>query len=119
VKEGERPLIVNILGTEYEISFKSEETDERLKDIAGYCNSYTKKIVIDKIGVEKYEFDFKDAFAKETLRHEIVHAFLSESGLKFDGNVWNGSWAKNEEMVDWIAIQFPKILKAFQETDCL
>lgn len=55
---------------------------------------------------------------KQVLRHEIVHAFLYESGL--DGSTWKThGWAVNEEMVDWIAIQFPKILKAFQECNCL
>ena len=27
-------------------------------------------------------------------------------------------WAKNEEMVDWIAIQYPKIKKVFQQLGC-
>jgi len=30
-----------------------------------------------------------------------------------------GAWARHEEMVDWIAIQFPKIMKAFQEVGAL
>ena len=46
-------------------------------------------------------------------RHELIHAFLYESGLDAC------SWANNEEMVDWIAIQFPKLFKAFQEVGCL
>jgi hypothetical protein len=47
------------------------------------------------------------------MRHELVHAFLFESGLH------NDSWAANEAAVDWIANQFPKILKAFQEAGCI
>ena len=27
-------------------------------------------------------------------------------------------WTKNEEMVDWIAIQYPKIKKVFQQLGC-
>ena len=27
-------------------------------------------------------------------------------------------WARNEEMVDWIAIQYPKIKKVFQQLGC-
>ena len=42
---------------------------------------------------------------KKNLRHEIVHAFLFESGL-----AENSEWAYNEEMVDWIAKQGPKII---------
>ena len=37
---------------------------------------------------------------KKVIRHELVHAFLFESGLSVN------SWADNEEIVDWIAIQF-------------
>ena len=54
-----------------------------------------------------------------TLRHEITHAFLNESGLQNDTSVPGSGWATNEEMVDWIAIQFPKMKKAFEEADCL
>ena len=51
---------------------------------------------------------------KTTLRHEIVHAFLGESGLSANSNETD-AWARNEEMVDWIAIQGPKIWKAWKE----
>ena len=47
---------------------------------------------------------------KKVLRHEIIHAYLGESGLRS-----SSEWAENEEMVDWFAIQFPKILKTFSE----
>lgn len=51
--------------------------------------------------------------------HEITHAFLDESGLQHCSSVPMGAWARHEEMVDWIAIQFPKIMKAFQEVGAL
>ena len=51
---------------------------------------------------------------KQTLRHEIVHAFLGESGLSNNSNSID-AWARNEEVVDWFAIQGPKIYKAWQE----
>jgi hypothetical protein len=55
---------------------------------------------------------------RETIRHEIVHAFLNESGLGWNALPNERAWAKNEEMVDWIAIQFPKIAKVFRELGC-
>ena len=58
-------------------------------------------------------------FRKQILRHEIIHAFLSESGLEASGNSFGGSWAQNEEMVDWIAIQAPKLFAAFSEVDAI
>ena len=45
---------------------------------------------------------------KEILRHELIHAFLVESGLNR-----NCGW-HNEEMVDWLAIQFNKIKDIFK-----
>ena len=52
-----------------------------------------------------------------TLRHEILHAFLHESGL-WGCSLESTSWAMNEEMVDWVAIQFPKILKVYRQLGC-
>ena len=59
-----------------------------------------------------------NSYTKKVLRHEIIHAFLYESGL------WNNSgdveaWAQSEEMTDWFSIQFPKILRAFQEVKAI
>ena len=52
---------------------------------------------------------------KLTLRHEILHAFLFESGLDAGSIATYGPWANNEEMVDWFAIQSPKIFKVYSE----
>jgi hypothetical protein len=43
------------------------------------------------------------------MRHELIHAFLFESGLDCC------SWADKEEIVDWIAIQFPKLQNVFEQ----
>lgn len=56
---------------------------------------------------------------KQTIRHEIVHAFFDESGLQESGVHFTGSWAINEEMVDWIAIQGPKIYEAWRAAGAL
>ena len=53
-------------------------------------------------------------YQRKVIRHELTHALLFESGLSNDS-----SWAENEEVVDWIAIQFPKMIKAFEEVDCI
>ncbi len=55
-----------------------------------------------------------DEIIRRTARHEIVHAFLAESGLD-----QNSDWARNEEIVDWIALQGPKIFKAWQEAGAI
>lgn len=116
---------VNILGTDYIIEIHKWDEDKCLKDnsFAGYCCDDIPLIVIaDMDDTEHFCFQNeidKDNYAKSCLRHEIIHAFLNESGLKHNANATDRSWSKNEEMVDWIAIQFPKILKAYKEVGVL
>lgn len=33
--------------------------------------------------------------------------------------IYERGWAKNEEMIDWLAFQTPKIYRAFREAKCL
>lgn len=110
-------MTINILGTPYEVIEQSETENPKLEEADGICEQYSKKIVIgdffreprDKMTVERLE-DYR----KKVLRHEIIHAFLGESGLRECS-----SWAESEEMVDWWAIQFEKIYQAFVEADAL
>lgn len=46
-------------------------------------------------------------------------AFFDESGLGDSANAVDCAWAKNEEMVDWFALQGPKIWKAWQEANAI
>lgn len=99
---------VNVLGTEYSINYATAEEDKDLEKLSGYCMTSQKRIVIEKKKEEPY-------IEKWILRHEIIHAFLHESGLEKEA-----SWADDEELlVDWIALQFPKMLKAFQDSQAL
>ena len=81
----------------------------------GYCDYTGRRIVVL---AEPRKNDSMDDFKVEQqriIRHEILHAFLCESGLI--GNTYSveNGWAKNEEMVDWFAIQSPKIYKVYLE----
>ncbi len=116
---------INILGTEYRIETHkvSEDSFMEEKRLAGYCEEESKLIVVADMSEEKYfvgmDEKAQEAYRKKTLRHEIMHAFLNESGLSDDSNRFDGAWAKNEEMVDWFAIQSPKIFKVFAELGIL
>lgn len=103
---------VNILGTEYEISGKTKAEDPFLEKCDGYCDKSSKKIVI-LIKDEKSELDDFEWYRKKVLRHEIIHAFLYESGLH--ENWTHPQYGHDETYVDWIALQFDKLLKAFKE----
>ncbi len=108
---------VNILGTEYTISEKDESEDKLLKECDGYCDKTTKEIVIMKISSDNCNIHNSEWYRKKVLRHEIVHAFLFESGLHECTN--KSEDTHDEQMVDWIAIQFPKILEAYKKTGCV
>lgn len=116
---------VIILGTEYSIKTHKVSDDSYLEKnkLAGYCGEESKLIVIADMTEEKYFSDMdekeQEAYRKRTLRHEIMHAFLNESGLSDSSNQYGGAWAKNEEMVDWFAIQSPKIFAVYQSLDIL
>lgn len=109
---------VNVLGTEYTILQESKEERSKfstVKDYDGCCDFSTKNIYIAEISEENdyYWEDYK-AHRDKTIRHELVHAFLFESGLDN-----NSEWARNEEIIDWIAIQIPKISKMMSELEIL
>lgn len=112
-------MTVDILGTKYTVYLDVDEKDDaHLKEADGYMDHSVKRIVVAKIESDEQSLADLRMHAKKVLRHEIIHAFLAESGLG-ENSGEAGSWARNEEMVDWIAIQFPKILKAFQQCECM
>lgn len=108
----DKDIKIDVLGTEYVVKFK-ELNDE---DIDGFCDNTQKLIVIrsdneNKIGDFKY-------LQKKQLRHEIIHAFMSESGLQCN---WQHieQFGHDETTVDWFAIQSPKIFRVFAELKLL
>lgn len=116
---------INVLGTEYTVTIKKYDEDEVFsrRSIDGYCDSFTRQIVVCDMstykGWEHEPLETAEAAQKEVLRHEIVHAFFNESGLADSSSTVEDAWTKNEEMVDWIALQGPKIYKTWQEAGAL
>lgn len=101
----------NILGTEYKIIMVPS-----LNERGGETDFYKKVIKISEFE-DTPQLDLtedKQGLQKHILRHEIIHAFLFESGLDANSNGIE-AWANNEEMVDWIAIQMPKIASVYEE----
>lgn len=113
---------VSVLGQKYKITFKTETEDADLTGRFGYIQHSSKEITMNDLynnpawaRDSDIEMDFR---IRETLRHEILHAFFFESGLEANSSDVSG-WAKNEEMVDWFALQSPKIFKVYKELKCL
>ena len=116
---------VNILGKDYTVLKKkySEDTAFEKRSCCGYCTPYTRTIVICDMSTYKgWEEDPPEVIAsaeRQCLRHEIVHAFFDESGLQACSLQYEGGWAANEELVDWIANQGEKIYEAWKQCGCL
>lgn len=109
---------VNILGTEYKVLFRDEKDKPKLKNADGYIDTSIKEIVVGIFEKDDMSIENLELYSKKVLRHEIIHGFLYESGL------WNNSgnveaWGISEEITDWIALQFPKMKKAFEEAGAL
>ena len=111
----ERPkdFKVNVLGEEWVVTWRTKEEDVHLLECNGYSDETIRTIVI-----EWYEWDGRNLtnmadYTAKVLRHELVHAMLYESGL---GINTDKEWARNEEMVDWIAIQLPMMAKTILTT---
>ena len=103
-----KTMIVDVLGTKYTIKESNKLEDANLEQNDGYCDYSTKTIVIDTFKPSPGSLEDLESYKKQVIRHELIHAFLFESGLNAC------SWAGNEEIVDWIACQFPKMMKAFE-----
>lgn len=110
---------VSVLGTEYSLYLDvSPEDDPLLEDMNGYCDKTVKRIVVADRAKDSDLADWMD-YRRSVMRHELIHAFLFESGLGCD-SVWHVEGQEHpEQTVDWIARQFPKILKAFQTVGAL
>lgn len=102
---------VNILGMEYTI----EDDEGLIKTQAdGLHEEYAKRISMRKAEDMLTDNDneqLKKLRYNEVARHEIMHAFFIESGLE--------DYCANEQLINWFAIQSPKIFKVFQELDIL
>ena len=127
------PRKIDILGTTYEIILVhvSQNPDNiyskmlSRRDYAAYCSPHEHKIIVgdftDKTYFPGYDNNTDEVLVdayKEVLRHEIIHAFFACSGLKNNSHP-TSSFATDEELVDFIAIQSPKIFKVFNECNLL
>ena len=111
-----RERIVHILGTVYTIREQSERDNKLLEGCDGYCDWTAKEIVVER----EIQGTLQDmeVYIRKVLRHEIVHAFLMESGLAECSGATDW-WAQNETMVDWFARQGQKIWDAWAEAGAL
>ena len=108
-----REFNISILGEQWEVRIRKEEEEERLKDCDGFTD-WTARVIVIGDRREGATLRFPVEYMKKVLRHEIVHAVFRESGLG-ESMYWG---IQNEEMlVDWIAIQLPKIAETCEAAE--
>lgn len=105
-------ITVNVLGTDYTVqifSTKEAKENKAFETVKGYYDYTTKTINV--IGSDTEDLTPEDIpvgnpgiITQYAIRHELIHAFLEESGLKDEMPV-------PEELIDWIALQLPKMMK--------
>lgn len=108
---------VHILGETWTIRYKNKDSDEMLADCDGYTDKTTRVIVVPDGPPKSNELGNWKVYLKKSKRHEILHAFLFESGLH--ENFTHPQFGHDETYLDWFAAQFPKILIAYEEADAL
>ena len=123
-KEFVVPKSVDVLGVKYKIEVRKVEDDTRLSDDEGreaYTNAFKKLIVLSDYSDEsQYPYTSKDIIFrneryKHVLKHEIVHAFIYECGLGCSSDQRKAPLFYDEQTVDWIAIQGPKLYKIWEK----
>jgi hypothetical protein len=105
---------IDILGSAWRVQFREQKQDKTLEECDGYCDASENLIVVKIPEEDAMSLGNLENYQKKVLRHEIFHAFLFESGMGHCSSPVD-CWATNEEMVDWFAIQSPKIFRVFQE----
>ena len=105
---------VNILGTDYTIRGvrnKTEDVRLDLLDANAVCEPYTKEIILKDIPPDLRNVNDLGEYERKVLRHELVHAFLHESGLS--------SYESDELLVEWIAQKVNQMADVMINLDCL
>lgn len=109
---------INILGTEYTAELMEETKDVKFKEADGYVDPTSHLIRVALFEPASTTVSNIAMYLKKVMRHEIIHAYLFESGLAECSNRVE-NWAQNEEMVDWIARQLPKMKRTMESLNCL
>lgn len=106
---------VTILGASWTIEVTDSTKDPALSTRDGYCDKTSRKIVVcdreDDCDLENFIMH-----RNKVMRHELLHAFLFESGL---GECFEHTNGHDETFIDWFAIQSPKFYEVYRQLNCL
>ena len=112
----ELPVKINVLGTTYIVGASRPDEDKNLDNVDAYCDHTTKRIVVNNDYIKGATIGNPEYYMKKVLRHEIIHAFMYESGLDEQATFDDEHF---EQMVDWIAIQHEKLHAIYEQLEIL
>lgn len=96
---------VDILGEQYKL-LEIEDKRFEEEDADGFCEWWAKELHIRK-GIDEPEqgsmLNLKD-YRINTIKHEVVHAFMFESGMK--------NYERDEMLIEWIARNLDRMMVA-------
>ena len=111
---------LNILGSKWKLKVVPKNYDPMFVECDGFTDRSTKTMYVYDGSSECTEVDALrnfDDYLKVVKRHEILHAFMYESGL---AQCWeHPRYGHSEEDLDWMAIQFPKMLEVFKKAEAI
>lgn len=102
---------MNILGIKYMVIRDESLLNENLDGVEQKYSKVIRIVPKEKMLNSDSSEAEKTLRYKEVLRHEIIHAFFDEAGLS--------NYSENEQLVDWLAVQIPKMCDVFKEQNCL
>ena len=111
---------LNILGSKWKLKVVPRECDPLLNDYDGFTDRSIRTIFVydgenDCMDADALK-DYQE-YLKVVKRHEIIHAFMYESGL---AQCWEHQrYGHEESQIDWMALQFPKMLEVFKKAEAI
>ena len=102
---------VNILGSEWTVRSATEAEEPRLDGVNGFTDWTTRTICLEKNTIGN--IGSIETYMKQVIRHEVVHAFMFESGL---GDAFeHKDYGQEETIVDWFAFQMGNIMNVVMD----
>lgn len=109
-------ISVCILGAVYTLHIWPETADPRFEELncSGFCDQTTRELFVSNLVSSNKKPTVADVryTIRHAIKHEMVHAFMFESGL---GEDWvHAECGQEETTVDWIARQLEKIHDTYE-----
>lgn len=115
----EKKKEIHILGETWYLYIGDEKEFPQLKNCDGYTDKTARCIIVLE-RPEECSLQYFERYQRKVIRHEIIHAFLFESGLHAPAHYEAMENKEHPEMmVDWVAVQFPKLLEVFKDAGAL